>query len=214
MNELTPAGAPAAMLDDRSGADSWLDLVAAAIGLFRVLPFHEVTLEGVARAAGVEPATVEEAFPTFRDLVIAVVQVWNAERMAPIAGIAEQHGAVAFLRGIVQSNIADPALMRMLTATANIAATPGDPLAPMLQQLWLRFHALVQRTLAHDIEVGREPGTMEPARGAEQLIALYEGLQLQSMLRPAMDLLGAYDRAAVRLREGWSTRYEAPVWDI
>lgn len=55
---------------------------------------------------------------------------------------------------------------------------------------------------------------MEPARGAEQLIALYEGLQMQSMVRPGMDLLEAYDPAITRLRAGWSQAYVAPVWDL
>jgi hypothetical protein len=78
----------------------------------------------------------------------------------------------------------------------------------------VQFHAHVQRTLAHDIEVGREPTTMNPASGAEQLIAMYEGLQLQSMLRPNMNVLESYDRAVTRLRDGWSRTYSPPTWDI
>ena len=99
-------------------------------------------------------------------------------------------------------------------ALVNVAATPGHPLAAHLQQQWVQFHAMVQRTLAQDVETGREPDTMEPARGAEQLIALYEGLQLQSMVRPAMNVVEAYDRAVTRLRAGWSQAYTPPVWRI
>lgn len=196
------------------GADTWLELVTAGIGLFRSHDFHQVSLEMLAATTGHEVETVREHFESLDDLVFAVVQVWNAERMAPIIPIVEKHGAVAFLRAIVQANVADPALMRFLTGTVNIAAGQTSPIAPLLQQQWLQFHAFVQRGLARDIELGREPDTMEPARGAEQLIALYEGLQLQSMVRPAMHLLEAYDRAVSRLRDGWSNRYSAPVWDI
>jgi hypothetical protein len=32
---------------------------------------------------------------------------------------------------------------------------------------------------------------MDPARGVEQLLALHEGLQLQSMMRPHMDIVEA-----------------------
>lgn len=198
----------------RTGADQWEHSVDAAIGLYRVEAFHVVTLERVAAAAQLPLAAVSAQFSTVDELVLAVVQVWNQRRMEPILPIARQHGAVAFLRGIVMANVADPGLMRMLTATVNLAATPGHPMAPLLQRQWVQFHALVQRALAHDVEVGREPETMDPARGAEQVIAMYEGLQLQSMLRPNMNVLEAYDRAITRLRDGWSNTYTPPVWEL
>ena len=114
--------------------------------------------------------------------------------MRVILPLAHSQGAVLFLRAIVHANIADPALMRFLTGTINIAATPGHPMAPRLHSRWADFHTLVQGSLAHDIETGREPATMLPHRGAEHLVAVYEGLQLQSMVRPGMDLLDSFDR--------------------
>jgi AcrR family transcriptional regulator len=191
-----------------------LRIVSAAIGPFRVRSFNEVTLEEVAASSSIPVTDVRRRFATFDELVVEVIRVWNGQRMAPIVPVATEQGAVAFLRRIVIANVADPALMRLLSAVAHIAATPGHPMAPVLQTEWIRFHALVQRALTHDVAAGREPETMEPARGAEQLIAMYEGLQLQSMLRPNMDVVEAYDRAVTRLRHGWSEAYKAPVWTL
>ena len=42
-----------------------------------------------------------------------------------------------------------------------------------------------------------------PRLAAEQLLALYEGLQLQSLLRDDADLLPGFDRAVARMRVGW-----------
>lgn len=206
--------APVAVSAPSGGGDVWSSIVQSAITMFREYAFHDVSVERVASAAGLGLDVVTEQFPTLDDLVVAVVQVWNEQRMEPILPVAQQHGAVALLRSIVIANVADPALMRLLTATVNIAATPRHPMAPVLQRQWIRFHALVQRTLDQDIAEGREPATMEPGRGAEQLIAVYEGLQLQSMLRPHMDVLEAYDRAVTRLRAGWTSAYTPPVWDL
>lgn len=50
--------------------------------------------------------------------------------------------------------------------------------------------------------------------GAEQLIAVYEGLQMQSLLRPHLDLLASYDRAVARLRDGWASSRSLPVWQL
>ena len=210
---------PAAAVDLETGGPQAADglraqIVEATIDLFRVRSFNEVTLDDVARSSAVPVAEVRQRFATFGELVLEVIRAWNDRRMAPIVPVASEQGAVAFLRRIVIANVADPALMRLLSAVAHIGATPGHPMAPVLQSEWIRFHALVQRALSHDAAVGREPGTMEPARGAEQLIALYEGLQLQSMLRPNMDVVEAFDRAVTRLRHGWSEAYRAPVWTV
>ncbi|WP_158590096.1 TetR/AcrR family transcriptional regulator [Amnibacterium setariae] len=189
-------------------------VIEAAIALFREQPLHHVALDEVAAAAGISTAELTAIHPTVDDLVIAVIRAWNQRRTAPLMPIAEGHGAVAFLRAIVLANAADPALMRLLTSAATIAATPTLPQAEQLQASWIHFHAIVQRALTQDVAVGREPATMEPARGAEQLIALYEGLQLQSMVRPHMDVVEAYDRAVTRLRDGWSRDYPPSVWEI
>jgi AcrR family transcriptional regulator len=198
-----------------SGADIWNATVRAAIRSFRERAFHEVTLETVADGAGLQLAAVRARFPTWDDLVVATVQVWNAERMAAAVPLAEQEGAAGFLRALVRANLEDPSLVRLLTAVVNIAATPGHPMAEALQKQWIRFHTLVERAIARDVAVGREPDGLDPARGAEQLVALYEGLQLQAMVRPGMNLLDAWDHAVARLRDGWSqTAAAAHVWEI
>ena len=189
-------------------------LVHTAIRLLRKHAFHELSLEYVVARSGIAPALAAEQFPTWDDLILATIHTWNTERMVPIRHIADEHGAVAHLRAVVVGNVRDPGLMRLLSAMTPISATPDHPMAPLLQRQWIQFHAMVQRALMHDIEVGREPTTMDPARGAEQLIAMYEGLQLQSMVRPNMDVVEAYDRAVTRLRDGWSVMYRQPVWDI
>jgi AcrR family transcriptional regulator len=189
-------------------------IIRAAIEMFRRHAFHEASYELLAAAARLPLSDVQRQFPTWEGVVLATIDRWNEERMAPILPVAATHGTVRFLRGIVTANIADPALMRMLTATVNIAATPDHPMAPHLHERWRRFHLMVQNSLERDIRSGREPATMDPPRGAEQLIALYEGLQLQSMVRPDMDMLDAYDRAITRLREGWKQAYIRPVWEI
>ncbi|WP_139179634.1 hypothetical protein [Curtobacterium sp. MCBA15_007] len=155
------------------------EAILGMITALRSRPLHEVTPEVVAAAAGVDLDAVARTFPSWDGLLLATIDRWNEERTVPLMPLAEQHGTVRFLRAIV----ADPWLMRFLTATLNIAASP-------------------------------EPGTMEPARGSEQLLATSEELQLQSMVRPEMDLLEAFDRAVTRLREGWSRAYVPPVWEL
>lgn len=189
-------------------------VVEGMVLALRSRPLHEVTPAVVAASAAVSVEVVDNTFPSWDGLLLATIDRWNDQRTAPLMPLAEQYGTVPFLRAIVTANVADPSLMRFLTAMLNIAASPEHQLAPMLHVRWRRFHAFVQHSLERDVALGREPRTMEPARGSEQLLATYEGLQLQSMVRPEMDLLESFDRAVTRLREGWTRAYVAPVWDL
>jgi AcrR family transcriptional regulator len=209
-----PRNHEAAIEDPSSLSDDCMHVIEAAIATLRVRAFHDVDLETVAADSGIPLAAVTEQFATWEDLVVATVTVWNGRRLAPILPVAERVGAAAFLRSIIVANVADPALLRLLSAMVNVAATPGHPIAPVLQRQWVQFHAIVQRALMQDVALGREPAGMDAARGAEQLIALYEGLQIQGMMRPTMDVLEAYERAVARLREGWSNDRASLVWEI
>jgi len=200
--------------DHRHAVSRRLTIIEAAIAVFRSTAFHESTVELVAEQAGLTVADVQQHFPTWDGLVLATLDRWNDGRMRPLIPLGSSHGTVLFLRAIVRDNLADSALMRFLVALLAVAATPGHPLAPHLQNRYQQFHLLVRDALAKDIDEGREPATMEPRRGAEQLIALYEGLQLQSMVRPGLDLLEAFDRAVTRMRTAWAQPYVAPVWDV
>ncbi|WP_161805514.1 TetR/AcrR family transcriptional regulator [Frigoribacterium sp. RIT-PI-h] len=206
--------APAPTYQDSGNTDIRVRIVEATIDSYRHHAFHETTPALVARRTGLSEEVIAAHFPVWDGLVMAAVDRWNAERMQHVHPLMVSHGTVAFLRGIVRENVADPSLMRVLTALLNVAATPNHPMAPLLHHEWRKFHHVVMAGLEADIREGREPASMEPARGAEQLIALYEGLQMQSMVRPRMDLLEAFDRAITRLRAGWSHAYTAPVWDL
>ncbi|MBD8583079.1 TetR/AcrR family transcriptional regulator [Frigoribacterium sp. CFBP 13729] len=212
MTDVPSLPRPASPLDEDT--ELRVRVVEAVIDAFRTRAFHETDVDVVSELAGVPVETVRGLFPSWNGLVMAAVDRWNAERMRPVIPLMHAYGTVRFLRGIVERNVHDPSLMRLLTSLLNVAATPGHPMAPTLQHEWRKFHALILGGLTTDVEVGREPETMDPVRGAEQLIALYEGLQMQSMVRPEMDLLASYDRGVTRLRAGWSQDYVEQVWDL
>ena len=198
----------------RSGAEVWDAAVQAALRLLALKPLHEVGLDHVAAYVGVPVGVIREQIPDLNELLIAAIQHWYADRMAHVQANASRDGTVAFLRDLLRISLADPTCTRMVFTAASVAGTPDHDAVAPLRHMWVRFHAVVQRALAEDIAAGREPDTMDPANGAEQLLSVYEGLQFQWLFRPHMDLLAAYDRATTRLRRGWSESYQAPVWDI
>lgn len=199
-------------LETAAGATSASDaitIVDTAIELLGERALYEISLDQIAVRAGLPLSRVTALFPDLGAVVVAAIREWNQRRMHLVAD-TQDGSAIAMLRNLLRLSLTDPACARVVFAAADIAGSPGHPQAYDLQQQWVRFHAVVQRALVNDIEAGREPETMNPASGAEQLLALYEGLQFQWLVRPHLDMVAAFDRAATRLRAGWAQVYTAP----
>ncbi|WP_439689887.1 TetR/AcrR family transcriptional regulator [Curtobacterium sp. SP.BCp] len=185
-----------------------ITIVGTTVDLLRDVPFHEARPEQVAERMGITVAELELHFPSWDGLVLAAVDRWNGGRMEEVTAEVGDAATVDFLRAIVASNAEDPALMRLLVALLSVAGNPSHPMATYLRSRYQLFFSQIKRGLERDVAVGRAPHTMDPRRGAEQLIALYEGLQLQALLRADMDLVQAFDRAVARLEAGWMERYQ------
>jgi AcrR family transcriptional regulator len=184
-------------------------IVGATVDLLRETAFHDARPEHVAARLGLTLDELQQHFPSWDGLVLAAVDRWNGGRMDSVTREIGDGTTVDLLRAIVASNDQDPALMRLLVALMSVAGNPDHPMSTYLRSRYQLFYGQIKRGLEHDVAVGRAPHTMDPRRGAEQLIALYEGLQLQALLRPDVDLVPAFDRAVARLERGWMERYDA-----
>jgi len=173
------------------------------------------TLDVAAAHAGMSVAEVREAFPTERALLAATVERWTLAISGPLAPLIGEQGTVAFLHALLAAHAEEPALMELLAWSLASAADPTVDSADYYRSTYRRFRQLIRDGLAADVRDGREPGTMDPVRGAEQLLALFDGLRLQALLTSDTDLVDSFDRAATRMRRGWSEQYEQPTyWDI
>ncbi|WIB60527.1 hypothetical protein DEJ13_01485 [Curtobacterium sp. MCLR17_007] len=185
-----------------------ITIVGTTVDLLRDVPFHEARPEAVAERLDITVEELRQHFPSWDGLVLAALDRWNGTRMDEVAREVGDGTTVQLLRAIVASNADDPALMRLLVALLSVAGNAAHPMSSYLRSRYQLFFAQIKRGLEHDVAVGRAPHTMDPRRGAEQLIALYEGLQLQALLRADLDLVPAFDRAVARLERGWMERYQ------
>ncbi len=152
-----------------------ITIVGATVDVLRDVPFHEAHVGMVAERMGITTEELRQHFPSWDGLVLAAVDRWNGARLEAVAHEVGDGPTVDLLRAIVASNAEDPALMRLLVALLSVAGNPAHPMATYLRSRYQLFFSQVRRGLEHDIAVGRAPHTMDPRRGAEQLIALYEG---------------------------------------
>jgi len=185
-------------------ADLRARIVSGAAAAFRDTDFHAVGPDEVARYADVTTDEVRRVFPSWELLVVAVVDMWTKAGREALRGLAEQEGAVAYLRARLDRGQRQPALVRLRVALLSATSSPGHAASGWFRQQYAVLFEDVTLALVRDVVAGRESRGAAPRHAAEQLVALYEGLQLQALLRDDVDLLEGWDRAVARMRAGWA----------
>lgn len=185
-------------------------IVRGAIDAYRALAFHDVDADAVAVRAGVSAEQVTRAFPNWDALLLVTYDRWVELR----ATNRREHPAdtLAYVRMILSEDVADPGLVRILAAAINIAAA-DSPFAALFRQRYEEFYLAMVMGLTRDFAAAAEPSVVGPEHAATQLLALYEGLQLQMLVRPHIDVVQQYDVAAKALRAGWSHQ-QPQAWDL
>jgi len=187
-----------------SDADLRARIVTGAIDAYRAADFHTVGPAEVAAHAGVTEAEVRRVYPLWELLVVAVMDRWNNGSRRALWVVAERSGAVAYLRARLEAGCDEPALVRLRVALLSAASNPDHPAAGWFRAQYTRSFEDITLALVRDVVAGREPRGASPRHAAEQLVALFEGLQLQSMIRDDADPLAGFDRAVARMRVGWA----------
>lgn len=209
---------PLAPLTNQRTADAEVPRTRAVNGAITALRHRGVvqfTLGSAATWAEMPVDEIRTLFPTERALLAATVERWTRAIAGPLEPLASEKGTVAYLHALLVAHAEEPALMELLASSLASAADPNVDGADYYRSAYRQFRDRIRTGLEADVRAGREPGTMDPIRGAEQLLALYDGVRLQALLTTDTDVVEAFDRAAVRMRRGWAEQYEQPrYWDI
>jgi AcrR family transcriptional regulator len=179
-------------------------IVNVAIEVLHETGIEDCSLELVADVASIDLAALLVHFPTRPDLVRAMIERWAGALSVPLQPITAELGAVAHLRALVRAHAEQPALMRLVASTLSASTSLTQPGGAGFRAMYSGFKAVVRDALEDDVRHGREPATTDPERGAQQLLALYDGLRLQALLDPGFDIVDAFDRATTGVRHGWA----------
>jgi AcrR family transcriptional regulator len=179
------------------------DVVTATVETLARLGYTGTSFEDVAETAQTTVAAVRRHFPSWLGLVLAAVDRWNQDRFELVARETAGGATLGFMRGLVAYSAQHPGLSRTLMALSVEASDPSHLAALYLRDRYCDFHTMVQQGLAFDVTEGVVPAGTDIKAFSTTVIALFEGLQLQMLMRPGFDPATAFDHALEELTCSW-----------
>lgn len=178
-------------------------IIDGAIEVFSRQSHRRTTMKDIADQLGMSIDEIQQYFPSWQGLILSTVNAWQNQRTGGLAHVARDEGILIYMRRLVEDTVAEPMLPRMLLSVLAEATDPTHPSSAYLQTRYEAYHQIILTGVEHDIALGRLPIGLDAVRAAEHIVALWEGFRMQSLLRPGMDLLKAFDHSLGMLVREW-----------
>jgi AcrR family transcriptional regulator len=170
--------------------------VEVALDVFGRLGYRGGSLREIAEHVGLSDAGVLHHFGSKEQLLIAVLEqreVLSQGDRPPDLGIAVLDG----LRALVAHNATQPGIVQLFVT---LSAEATDPEHPAHEFFTVRYRD-VTRYFVEQLTVARDAGQIRADAdvdgAARQLIAMMDGLQVQWLLDPALDMTEVFDQFLV-----------------
>ncbi|MEU6786423.1 TetR/AcrR family transcriptional regulator [Nonomuraea angiospora] len=176
-------------------------ILTVAADAFAVAGFRGTSLAEVAQKVGVSQPGLLHHFDSKESLILAVLQQRDLQD--------EQHVEAQFqgvevttrewLMAFCRRNETQPGLVRLFTVQSAESLNPAHPAHDFFYQRNQRVRARIARLIIADQENGRLSPSLDPAATAAELVSLMNGLQLQWLRDPAIDMCGLFETSLLRL---------------
>jgi AcrR family transcriptional regulator len=153
--------------------------------------FTAATILEIAAACGISRAGLLHYFPSKEALLLAVLEDRDAQdraRFHPYVGI---RGGMGILRGMVDladHNALVPGLIDLFVRLSAEASDPAHPAHAYFRKRYGRIRSSTARALRSAAEAGYLRSGVEPYQAAVRLTAVMDGLQIQWLLDPQINM--------------------------
>jgi len=175
------------------------EIVEAAINVFAARGYHGGSLREIARELGMSLTAVTHHFPSKETLLEAVLR--ETDRQG--GEVDRSVGLGEWILTVARRNLARPELVRTRAIVSAEASSPDHPAHAWFVERYATLREVMARTIAEDQELGRTARDVDPDAAAAAAIALWDGLQLQWLIDPGVDMI-------TRLDEGLRTILPPP----
>ncbi|QKJ18381.1 TetR/AcrR family transcriptional regulator [Microbacterium hominis] len=176
------------------GAARREQILATALRVIGEQGFRAATLRGIARAAGMETAHVLYYFGSREGLLREVIERWDAGATATAAA-AGGADALEVYAAAVRRNLSVRGAMHLHLSFAAEAVDADHAAHTFFRDRFARTERGIADALCAGQEAGLVRADLDPARAARLLVALADGLQLQSLMDTDLDVRADIDAA-------------------
>jgi AcrR family transcriptional regulator len=164
-------------------------ILRAAADCFARKGFHLTTIDDICRAAEVSPGSVYRYFRSKDDIIRGLVEEEHAESAALIAHLGQQTDLIAALTATLDPQLctlADPAQLALhAEVSAEVLRNPAIAAVVRASEIGM-LEALTQ-VVRNAQATGQVDASIDPARMAELLFAIGDGLWRRQIINPTAD---------------------------
>ncbi|PPK98848.1 AcrR family transcriptional regulator [Kineococcus xinjiangensis] len=207
-SEATPAGAQApapARSGGRRGpyaktAQRREEILDAAFEVFASQGLRGSSLREIAERVGVSHTSLLHHFGSKDELLVAVLLRRRQVQTPGIERIAREQGVVPAVVANVRENTTTRGIVALHTTVAAESTDPGHPAHEFFRSHYQGYVEVISAGIAEDQRLGRIRGDVDPRLLARQFAALLDGLQVQWLLDPEIDMVAEVEAFAELLR--------------
>jgi AcrR family transcriptional regulator len=190
--QLTRSGRAAVTGGYRKGRIRREDIITAAIEVYAEAGYHGSSLREIAKRAGITHAGLLYYFPTKEALLAAVLERRDAvdaerERLSIPPGL----DVLRHLIALAEHNARHPGIVDLYVRLAAEAVAPDHPAHAYFERHYRHARDCTCRSFRAMAERGELRDAVDPAYAALTFIALMDGLQVQWLTTPDLDMVGA-----------------------
>jgi AcrR family transcriptional regulator len=178
-------------------------ILAVAADAFAIAGFRGTSLAEVAAKVGVSQPGLLHHFGSKEALILAVLQKRDLDDEQYVEAQFEgaEPSTREWLMTFCRRNATQPGLVRLFTVQTAESLDPAHPAHEFFLQRNQRVRNQVARLVVRDQEKGRLPASLDPAATAAEAVSLMNGLQLQWLRDPSVDMCGIFEASLRRLEK-------------
>ena len=192
----------------KTGVRRRAQIVAAASALIARRGYAGASLRRIGEAVGMTPAGLLRHFDTKEDLLFAVLDDWQVQtNQLPSSSSVQGMGHFADYVDLMRYHMAHPGLIELFLT---MCAEASDPTHPAREWVAARYERIVAEGINH-LRYAAEHGEIAPmpteTMGVEVrgLYAMMDGLELQWIANPSLDLAQMFESLFAVILLRWNT---------
>jgi AcrR family transcriptional regulator len=177
-------------------------ILHAANEVFAAQGFHKAALSTIAMRVGLSEPGLLHHFPSKEHLLLELLALrheHDAERVA--RALSNHEGFLDALLGLCRENQDTAGLVRLFTILAAESVDDDHPAHDWMVERYRTLRERFATRIEREQRAGRIDATLDARRLAPQLIAMFDGLQVQWLLDPdEVDMAAVFEDFLDRLR--------------